>query len=64
MHLDERLSANRAARFLAPGGPWQHSAMNKRDPAEQHRMVARLCIFASECMRDTTDDGDTPGDQA
>lgn len=65
LHLDERLTENRAARFLAPGGPWQHSAMSKRDPAEQHRMVSRLCAFASECTRDTTGDcRDTPGDQS
>jgi hypothetical protein len=52
LHLDERLSGNRARRFLAPGGPWQRSALGTLDPAGEHRQIARLGAFASECMRD------------
>jgi Family of unknown function (DUF6000) len=51
LHLDERLGANRADRFLIPGGLWEKSVTSRNDPAEQRRFIARLCAFADECMR-------------
>jgi hypothetical protein len=69
LHLDERLGSSRAIPYLTPGGPWQQtawqrSAMSTYDPAEQHRRIACLCAFASECMRDAAGGQcSTPGNQ-
>jgi hypothetical protein len=64
LHLDERLGANRAGRFLTPGGLWDKSATSRHDPAERHRHLTRLCAFADECMRAAGPECDTPGDLA
>lgn len=64
LHLDKRLSSNRADRFLGPGGLWERSATSQQDPAEWHRHLARLCAFADECMRGPGPQRDTPENPA
>ncbi|MFI5527400.1 DUF6000 family protein [Kitasatospora sp. NPDC051853] len=53
LHLDAVLGAERAAPYLADGGPWQQWAAATtnviRDPREYQQVVAQLCAFADEC---------------
>ncbi|MFI6797410.1 DUF6000 family protein [Streptosporangium canum] len=50
LRLDERLGTSHAARFLAPDGLWQHSAMKNQDPAEWQERIVKLCSIADVCM--------------
>lgn len=52
LHLDARLGADHAGRFLGEGGPWERwlagSPSIPRDPAEHRRLVDAACAFAEE----------------
>lgn len=50
LHLDEAHSAERAARFLVPGGLWEGSAVADVDPASQKDYMGLICDFAETCM--------------
>ncbi|MFB7672843.1 DUF6000 family protein [Kitasatospora purpeofusca] len=53
LHLDAVLGAERASRYLAPGGLWQQwtdaTSNPVRDPQEYRQIVEQVCSFASEC---------------
>ncbi|MGW4469721.1 DUF6000 family protein [Nonomuraea sp. NPDC004354] len=53
LHLDERHGTSHAARFLAPGGLWESSAVREVDPAEEKAYMDELCAFAESCMTGT-----------
>jgi hypothetical protein len=50
LNLDERLGTDQAARFLAPGGLWHHSAFATTDPATCKQQTADLCALAERIM--------------
>jgi hypothetical protein len=50
LHLDEVHSAERAARFVVPGGLWESSAVAGIDPAGQKEYTGLICEFAGSCM--------------
>ncbi|MEV0382811.1 DUF6000 family protein [Nonomuraea sp. NPDC050643] len=50
LHLDEVHSAERAARFLGPGGLWERSALAGENPVRHKQHMQLLCEFASSCM--------------
>jgi hypothetical protein len=50
LYLDEQLTANRAARFLADGGLWQQWSKSEKIPAELRELIRQLCSAADEGM--------------
>lgn len=50
LYLDELHSAERAARFLGPGGLWERSAMAGMDPVGRKDYIGLICDFAGSCM--------------
>jgi hypothetical protein len=50
LHLDDQLTASRAARFLTDGGLWQQWSENEKAPAELREMMRQLCSAADEAM--------------
>ena len=50
LHLDEQLTADRAARFLTDGGLWQQWNRTEKTPAEHRELIRQLCSAADEAM--------------
>ena len=51
LHLDQQLSTDHAARFLAVGGLWQRWNRTQQTPAQLREWIDRLCSVADESMR-------------
>lgn len=47
LHIDERSGTNRAARFLAPGGPWHEWNEGRWDATGEKRLTTQLCALVS-----------------
>ncbi|MGH4033472.1 DUF6000 family protein [Actinomycetota bacterium Odt1-20B] len=56
LHLDDAHGSDRAARFLAPGGPWQQwvqvqPARREVEPVGWQETMTRFCAFVQEAAR-------------
>ena len=51
LHIDQQLSTDHAARFLAAGGLWQQWGREQQAPALLREWIDRLCSVADESMR-------------